>query len=136
MRLLLCLPWTSWLGLSKATTYGAVRKFKSTSLHRYRLDIVAKQDQSAFKPGVAGLAEFKTIGAAQHPAPGLVAHQRQRDVGDRVVEKLHVRIAAGTFTRIPGDLKGAQTVEPEPAKRGQQQQEKQTYHIHSLRNPE
>src|SRR3989338_6377085 len=31
MRLLLCLPWTSWLGLSKATTYGAVRKFKSTS---------------------------------------------------------------------------------------------------------
>ena len=37
---------------------------------------------------------------------------------------------------IPGDLEGAQAVEPEPPQRGQQQQEKQTYRIHDLRNSE
>lgn len=91
--------------------------------HGYRLDLVAKQDQPAFEPGVAGLAEFETVGAAQHPAAGLVPRQRHRDAGDRVVEKLQVRIVADMFPRVPGDLKRAQAAEPEPPQRGQQQQE-------------
>ena len=76
-------------------------------LHRHRLQLVAIQNQPTFKTGVTCFAEFKTIGAAQHSAPGLVAYQRQPDISNRVIQKLHVRIAASFFPRLPRDFKGA-----------------------------
>mgnify|MGYP001559604308 CR=1 FL=1 len=89
-------------------------------LHRDRFNLVSQQNHLAFKPRVAGFAEFETIGAAQLPSSRHVAHQCQRDAGDRVIKKLHVRIVTGTPSRVPRDFKGAQAVEPEPAKRSQQ----------------
>lgn len=87
--------------------------------HRQRVYLGAQQDQAAFEPGVAGIAEFEAIGATQHPAPRFVAYQRPANAGNGVIEKLHLRDVAGTLTGIPRDLQRAQAVEPDPYSRGQ-----------------
>jgi len=94
--------------------------------HRYRSDFVTQHDYLSFNPGVACLAEFETIGAAQYPPPGVIASNRQPVAGNCVVKKLHPCIDASLLTRITGDLKDTNTIQPEPPKRYQYQKARQT----------